>query len=128
MRRPVKAASGVSSDMAGAFGGDFANHFTIQGVGAGDLGGPAEALLDGDAAVQAALLNYQVNLDIGGVTLPGEGTNIAPYDEILGIAESALPQILNITPFKLNGATADVSLGPTGLLSFSSFSFTIIPV
>ena len=81
-----------------------------------------------NAAVQAALLNYQVNLDIGGVTLPGEGTNIAPYDEILGIAESALPQILNITPFKLNGATADVSLGPTGLLSFSSFSFTIVPV
>jgi hypothetical protein len=80
------------------------------------------------AMVNAALATYATNLNIGGVTLQGEGTNVAPYDEILGVAEGAMPQIQNINNFTLNGQAKDVQLGPTGLLGFGQSVFTVIAV
>ena len=80
------------------------------------------------AAVEAALATYQLNFPVGGVTLPGEGTNIAPYDEILGVAEASLSAIDNIANFKLNGGTSDVAVGAFGLVSFSAFSFTTVGI
>jgi hypothetical protein len=76
-------------------------------------------------AIATALTNYQTNLPIGGLTLPGEGTNVAPYDEILGVMENAIPQIQNITGLLLNGSTADVPLGPSGVVSFATSSMNL---
>ena len=78
-------------------------------------------------AVVAALTAYATNLPIGGDNLAFP--NVAPYNEILGIAEGALPQIINIAPFFVNGLVlVDVVLGPTGGLSFTAFNFNVVGV
>jgi hypothetical protein len=84
-------------------------------------------------AVQTALTNYQATFPIGGQTLPASGlypggTNIAPFNEILGIAENALPAIDEIANFLLNGDDVDVSVGTLGIVSFPVFNFTVIGV
>ncbi len=85
------------------------------------------------AAVQAALTKYQEGFPIGGLTLPASGsyaggTNIAPFNEILGITEGALPQIDSVADFSLNGSTLDVSVGVFGIVSFSAFNFVVIGI
>jgi hypothetical protein len=80
------------------------------------------------AAVAAALTAYASTFAIGGITLPGEGSNVLSYDAVLGIIEASLPnaplltvqRVAGVPQLTLNGGTSDVAMGTYGVLSFST--------
>jgi hypothetical protein len=80
------------------------------------------------AAVGSALASYQSTFPIGGLTLPGEGTSVLPFDAVLGVIESSLSAIQNVFKLNLNGGTADISMAPFGQPAFGIPDLTIVGV
>lgn len=73
--------------------------------------GPTGVLATVEGEVQNAILDYIGTLGIGAVL---------PYSIISKLAWDADPTITNVTSVTLNGATADIDPGPSGVIQASS--------